>query len=262
LDVDLRSASYRMRRVGINEASTFFGFCEAHESEFEFEGKGAISDGRQLQRQLFRNICRHVYFLRHEKQGMARYIDELRLRALPLLDTELRQAAFRSDKRLVRAYVLQDLFGNLELMVAQRAENIAFDMKRWFEPHAANFGRYPGEFGCHDELIRCPSTSVAIATAMLFADAPRRDNGTPDFSFQYYVSFFPNDGAALIHLTALEERRDRLVALAELFSDSEKAALTIQGWLRDSEHWYMRPSAWDMIDREIQARLLEDHARI
>jgi hypothetical protein len=259
LDVDLNSASYRMRRIGINETSTFPGFCQAHENKFNFEAAGAISNGGQLQRHLFRNICRHIYFLRHEKRSLARYVEELKSRAIPLLDNKLGSADWQSDVGLIRAYILDQLFGNLDLGIAQRSENIDFDVEHWLEPNAANFGRYPGEFGFHDELIQCPSTSVAIATAMLFEDTPRRDDGTPDFRYQYYVSMFPNAGVTHIHLTARQEQRGRLIALAEKFSVPSKATRIVEKWLQDSDHWYMRPSAWAAIDPKIQNWFLESH---
>lgn len=262
LNVDLSTANYRMRSISINEASTFPGFCEVHENEFEFEAEGAISNGRQLQRHLFRNICRHIYFLKHEKHSLSRYLDEMKSKAVPLLDSKLKETNWKSDTRMVRAYVLEDLFGNLELIVAQRSENIDFDIQHWFHPHAANFGRYPGEFGFHDELIQCPNTPVSIATAMLFADVERRSDGTPDFTHQYYVSVFPNAGAAHIHLTALEEQRDRLVELADRFSDGVEATRIIQMWLQNSDHWYMQPSAWESLDKDVKDSFLDNHTRI
>jgi len=52
---------YSMTRVGINDASTFPGFCKKHEAIFsEFESKGKIESERSIALQVFRTICREI----------------------------------------------------------------------------------------------------------------------------------------------------------------------------------------------------------
>jgi hypothetical protein len=66
-----------MESVGLNEASTFTGFCEEHEQMFTFERNKTLATNEDYEQQVFRTVCRELRMLRHSvlsfKDALALY---------------------------------------------------------------------------------------------------------------------------------------------------------------------------------------------
>lgn len=66
-----------MKSIGINEASTFPGFCQSHENVFkEFEQYKEFTTFKDFQLQLFRTICREIVFMQSKITGYEMIKDE------------------------------------------------------------------------------------------------------------------------------------------------------------------------------------------
>ncbi|GGD83230.1 hypothetical protein [Croceicoccus mobilis] len=55
--------------IGVRDASTFPGFCDAHEQLFSgFESQKAMTQADHFRLQIFRTICREIHSKRHQRQ--------------------------------------------------------------------------------------------------------------------------------------------------------------------------------------------------
>jgi hypothetical protein len=83
-----------LQKLGINEASTFPGFCEDHENTFkEFENHKIINDSSLMLYQSYRVLCREIYFyetlLKHSNSIIQDYQKLLNQEANDLYKKEL-----------------------------------------------------------------------------------------------------------------------------------------------------------------------------
>lgn len=251
---------YEVGHVPASKASVFPGFCAHHEASFTFEKAGEISCGPELQMQLFRSICRQMFFLEHERDSLSIYRSEMESKLKERIEEAVRAGlTLKTPFDDVLRYSSAELLGLVDLMLNQRTKDLEFTSEQWYEPNARSFGS--GLPACmHDELITCPKTlPIVLSGPILMPGTQRGMDGTPDFSGTMYVNLFPNDNGTLIHLVALQARRSELAQLATaLESDGAELKSSIEYWLvHCCDHWYMSPSFWGGLAAEIKAEVLE-----
>ena len=91
---DITLGRLEMRRVGINDASTFPGFCLEHEKMFsDFESQQSLTDEKHFRLQTYRTLCREIAVKKKEVQYLNQLLEKTKQRRsaeyLALLKKEL-----------------------------------------------------------------------------------------------------------------------------------------------------------------------------
>lgn len=258
--VNTFTGKYEIGKIPVGEASIFPGFCQNHENLFAFEKEGEISNGKELQMQLFRSICRQLFFLEHERVSVLHYRKEMGKRLLTTVERELTLAPkLKTSNDELKGYIDAEFLGKFDLMVEQREKDISYVTENWYKPNSNRFGELlSGVF--YEELIVCTKLlPVVLSGPILFDDSPRDDEGTPDFDYVYYVNIFPNKGKTHVHMVSLKKQEDKLKQLAESFEKSGQVLQThIDKWmLRNCDLWYVSPTFWKDLDNNIKERVIE-----
>ena len=261
--VNTFTGKYEIQKISANKASIFPGFCQYHESLFTFEKEGMMSNGKELQMQLFRTICRQLFFLKHERDNLSIYREIMGKKLLSIIDELLITAPpLKTPIDTVKGYIDSEFLGRLDLMIYQRNKDIDYVEDNWYKPNADGFGELlSGKY--YDELVAYNGLlPVVLSGPVLFDNCPRDNEGTPDFEYVFYVNIFPNGGKTHVHMASLRKQKDKLEKLAEQFEKDSKVLRTyIPEWMvKQSEHWYVSPKYWDTLDKSIKEKIIQELA--
>jgi len=248
IKVDTFNGKNIIDKVSIHGFSTFPGFCEKHENLFTFEKEGRLTNGKELQMQLFRSICRQLHFLEYEKDNLTTYLETIE----PFLEQATKnwyeKSIMKSDYNVILNLIKDHFLSSFRLMIKHRKLDIDFTRNVWYKPNANNFGNVIDYNLFHDELIVVPKhLPFVLSGPVLFNDCDRDIEGTPNFEKLYYVNLFPNENKTLIHLASLRTQKERIVLIAETFENSfEEGSRYIQRWLMENlDLWALKPSYWE-----------------
>lgn len=248
-----------MKRIGVNLASTFPGFCEDHERIFsEFEVAGAISSPRHFGLQAFRTLCREIFRKRLEISGQESAIDQYRktrsnyfvstvkgvmpgatVRTLEIKGDEMERfvASRIGESRLTLAELEGDLYDELFEFVN--------DEQR--EP-SLNVLRLPFE-------VPVACSGLGNLTYMDRNKKKKKEAFCP-------LGILPQSGAAIAYFATTKKHS----GIAEMYfaqmSRGFGALNAMESWIvNGSDHWFIRPSAWDSIPASRQRKILEQIRR-
>ncbi len=256
---DTVTGKYDVAKISVGEASVFPGFCEHHEDLFTFEKEGEMSNGKELQMQLFRSICRQLFFLKYGRDSAEQDLKEQRKRLLATAERLLTRAPLlKTSTDELKGYIDSKRIGNYDLWLEQRDKDITYVTKNWYKPNADGFGKLLSE-DFYGELIVCIRfLPMVFSGPIVFDDCPRDDNGTPNFDYAFYVIIFPNKGKTHVYMVSLKKQKDKLKALATSF---EKEPI-LHAYLRtrllnNCDHWYLSPKFWNDLDENSKKRIIE-----
>lgn len=242
-------------KISIHDFSTFPGFCEKHENLFTFEKEGCLTNGKELQMQLFRSVCRHIHFLEYEIDSLTDYIDTIEPFVVEKIRRWYESVILESDFDTILRLVKNHFLGVYRLMIKQRKLDLDFTKNTWYRPNADNFGNVIDYEKFHDELIIVPKLlPLALSGPVLFDDCDRDFEQTPNFEQMYYVNLFPNKNKTLIHLVSLKKEMGKIVFISDRFEDGfEKGSVYLQKWITENlDLWALNPSYWENISPEIR----------
>lgn len=248
-----------MKRIGVNLASTFPGFCEDHEQIFaEFETAGSISNPRHFGLQAFRTLCREIFRKKLEIAGQSSAIDQYRKARsnyyISTIEGSTPNATVHSleikgdgmerfvtsrirESKLTLAELEGDLYDELfEFINDERREPCLNVLTLPFEVPVACSG-----FGnlTYIDRARKKKREAFCALGIL----PQ-----PGSTIAYFATSKKHSGIADIYF----------VKMGAGFG----AVNAMESWIvNGSDHWFMRPSAWDSIPAPRQKRILEQIMR-
>lgn len=253
------TGKYDVAKISVGKASVFPGFCEHHEKLFTFEKEGEMSNGKELQMQLFRSICRQLFFLKHDRDNVGQYLKDMRKLLLASVEKSLSLAPLlKTSTDELKSYIDSKRIGNYDLQVEQRDKDITYTEETWYKPNADGFGNLlSGNF--YDELIVCTTfLPIVFSAPILFDDCPRHDNGTPNFDYAFYVIIFHNKGKTHVYMVSLKKQKDKLKALAASFEKEPILHAYLRNrLLKDCDHWYLSPKFWNDLDENSKKRIIE-----
>jgi hypothetical protein len=250
----LNSAGHlEMRRVGVNLASTFPGFCERHEQLFsEFETSGSISTARHVALQAFRTLCREIARIRLEIADLETGIEGYRKIRTNYYSSAVRTVA--RDAIIKKIAITGDRRENRAVLQLRRSRATLSELE----------GDLYGElFDCINnqapdpclEILNLPY-EVSVACSGL-GELTYKHDGKKHRAF-CPLGILPQNGttmtfigAARKHSLAVEFHRAKM----ELGFGALNA---MESWIiNGSDHWFIRPSAWAAIPATRQANILQ-----
>lgn len=254
-------AEMTMKRVGINDASTFPGFCKEHEQIFsEFESKGVIDTIYEAQLQSYRNICREIVFNTNEldagRHELDLYLKMRNKKALDLFRSELERQGLSpktvdtvtidcEDKNI---YVINKIINRIEekLMILKKYKQHLFNVitdKNDDDIYTAEIiidMQFP--------ISLCGIASVGID-----------DNGIKRVAY-CILNIIPAENSTSIIIAGLKQDAGILKPYWEYYTQNNISILNmIESYMiHGSDHWFIAPSVWNELPPEKQKIILND----
>jgi len=240
-----RDGVFGMSREGLRQASTFAGFCQAHEAMFaSFERNKTLAD-QTIGLQVFRTLCREIVRKRHEVETLEASTHATWAR----LEAAVASKARSLGLTFSRLELPGTVFDLMKTTLADRRESLArlealyhpaFAALTGGEPLGGFAYRIPFElpvalsglagFGFDGDFVDC-----------LLGVIPEVDET---------VVFVMGEPA---HRSAFETYAPRCQTLLSLLDH-------IEAWMiNGTDHWFLRPSIWRAIPKARQDALLERH---
>lgn len=251
-----------IKKVGVNDATTFPGFCATHELLFErFETKGSIDQNPDVYLQIYRAACRELFrarfvveqhdwmmaeYCKARDDGLIRLIRE-RARALGL-ENDARLASFKFDgDPLVdaaneRATPVRDLIRHMEQLVLPALERAVFN---------------GDESGI---AVIATSIDVEIPVALAGSGSFRIEENETERRVTLLMNVLPQSAGTLIVMAVLAEEECYLKAYeARWMNHALRILSMIESWMvNGTDQWCIRPSTWAKIPMRRAAALLAE----
>lgn len=243
--------------VGINEASTFPGFCQLHEGVFsEFERDKNICTDKGCQLQVFRTICREIVLLESQIEGLIKIKDdyikyrnsqfELRVKEIlgPCLSGNLKNINLKSDNWRITLFNRE--FEKLE----KQLKTLRKQFKRLFSDIKSN--KYQRFCICPVELDWI--MPVALAGRANFCMKIRQTY--KDVSV--FINVIPFENKTLAIIAGDSRNEEYIENYSTLFYNPLNALNIIERWMvHGTDHWFIKPSVWNKLPIERQNRIIE-----
>src|SRR5262249_38257655 len=239
----------KMERIGVNDASTFVGFCEAHERIFTYEQNKAIVTDNDFTMQIFRTVCRELKLLRLQtlslKEALSLYkkraTAEMITRAMEKLGEAffkrhgIRQVGFRFDVENGITTLLRETFEQCQRRY-DRIRQIFYDA---FQGGANGRLIAPR---LHTFVFTLPlEVPVALAGRSGFTVLENEAQIGMDF----ILNVNPCAGATDCFITCSLNNSSLLERFLAMFGPNIKRLSLVESWMVfGSDHWFIRPSVW------------------
>jgi hypothetical protein len=250
-----------LERVGLSDASTFPGFCSAHERLFEsFENAKKVSTEDELLRQAYRTACRELFRTAHwidkttrQLQTFQQLRDERltervrsRLHSAGLQEVKVGQLQIQDDPIVSRweqsLQGLRELHDHLKATLVPALESAVFSGdKSGLSVHATNLD------------VDLP---VGLSGA---ASVPRFILGQ-NYSLHILMGVLPHDKGTLTFTVGAAADQAELDLYEKRWMQNALEYLSmVESWMiNGSDQWYLRPSVWNKLGKQRQDLILAE----
>lgn len=245
-----------MKSIGINEASTFPGFCQSHENVFkEFEQYKEFTTFKDFQLQLFRTICREIVFMQSKITGYEMIKDEY--------------ISFRNTQLSKR---IEELIGSREAISIKKL-NIKCDDWRIRKVNSElkrlsvllNFlkRQYRRIFS---DIKQNTEKKFSIHTVELDWIIPLVLAGIVNFNVGFkntshniymFVNVIPLENKTLVLIGGDKREDEYISAYVDMLHNPLQVLNIIERWMiYGTDHWFLKPSIWNEIPNKRKELIL------
>jgi hypothetical protein len=249
------SGQMKMERIGLNLASTFPGFCVKHEQLFsEFETAGSVSSERHLALQAYRTLCREIA----SKDHMVRQLE-------PLLD-QYRQA--REDHYVTT--IQKRLPGMTFSSLVVKGDGLEKRLVRMLSGAKADLAELHGEL--HDDLfayINGQRREPSLQALSIPFELPVSLSGFGVLRYKRarekrarralcLLGILPQERSTIAFIGSARKHADVVEAYRSSMIHGFNGLNAMESWMTNgSDHWFIRPSAWEAISPTRQAKVIK-----
>ena len=242
-----------MRRVGVNLASTFPGFCERHEQLFsEFETSGSISTARHVALQAFRTLCREIVRIRREIADLQTGIEGYRKTRTNYYSSAVHKVA--PDAVVKKIAITGDHTENRIVLQLKRSKATLSELEGDLYDELFDYVSNQAPDPCLEILNLPYEVSVAcsgLGELTYKYDGKKRRAFCPLGILPQNGTTMTFIGAARKHSLAVEFQRAKMEV-------GFGALNAMESWIiNGSDHWFIRPSAWEAIPATRRAKILQ-----
>ena len=249
-----------VKSVGVGEASTFPGFCTAHEGLFEeLEAPNSIFSERHVVLQTFRTICREVVRKRADvlfaERMIGLYDAQVRETFLEILQLKIGFERFQEFQPLIQhLHASGPCLSALESVLEANRKRLT-ELESLFLAQSFAEVNFAETTLAHARvMVTGESLPVCLAgTGNFFAGSHEQ----PVRDIPVILNIYPTANATHMWISALAEE-DTLSAYEGLISAFGALTMAETWMIRGSDHWFMRPSVWNQIPADRQDRILSD----
>lgn len=258
---DIKTGAPKIIKVGLNEASTFPGFCKTHELLFQkFEQSGSLQENSDLFLQVYRTICREVVIKEHRIKMIEafnnQYIIHRNARLLSKLDEKpfiqfLKSTGMESKSLNYEGFdPLEEIFRQeIKQLKKQNNEFIkTFYNKIQNELDNTRKSSFSGVKITVDEQL-----PVALAGRGSF-DVYDSKKGKQR-KIEVILNVIPETTKTLVNLFCIKKDKAAVELYVNEYLKQHFGILNmIEAWMvYGSDHWFLKPSVWENITAENQS---------
>jgi len=258
--VNKSTGKLTMERIGLNDASTFVGFCETHERIFTYEQNKTIVSDSDFTLQIFRTVCRELKLLQLQtlsfKEAISLYKKRATAELIARAMERLGEAFFR--KHGIRKVAFQfDVENGITTLLRETFEQCQRRYDRVLRTFYEAFQEGP------DRRLTAPQLQTFVLTLPL--EVPVALAGRSGFTVlendaeigvDFILNINPCVGVTHCFITCSLNNGSLLERLLAMFGPDIKRLSLIENWmLFGSDHWFIRPSVWLRLPPERQEKL-------
>jgi hypothetical protein len=251
--------SLELAKIGINEASTFPGYCLQHERHFEkFEQSGFL-EPKDFLLQTYRTICREVVRNKHTYAMLqavrTQYLQYRQVKMSEFIRKDLGEAFLRQNNIALKGVEFEHR--DYKIQALDRYLNAVTD-------NLKNF-LYKIQTSALNDARKAKSQKTATIAINADFEIPVALAGTGNFfirkgskikSIPMVINVLPYPDKTHISMVSFKSNGAYLQAYISQFRDSIAVVGMVERWmLHGSDHWFIRPSVWEDIPLPIQAEI-------
>lgn len=253
-----------MQRIGINQASTFPGFCSGHEQVFQcFEKKIGLQEDSPFHiiLQVFRTLCQEIAITAHTLECL-KEAAELHRTQLDSWGRQKLEGFIRSrGLEPVRGFAITGVgpLARAEEAIADSTEHLERLRRHALGTFLTGFrsGVLKGTLIHHFVPGRLP---IALAGHSYFRYMAKGATSLEDVLL--FVGIHPCPSGSFLMIWTPFENSDAIVDYLRLFGahPGERSAIIriMEAWmLSGSDHWYITPSVWSGLTSSERDSVLE-----
>lgn len=256
-----RKEVYGLSLIGINEASTFLGFCPVHELLFsQFESRRDFQNEQDFRLQIYRTICREII---------------VNKRAVSSSIYRRNQYTFFRDEKLNELIQQEVLKQNLESGAFQSIKHKYNDKKiRFISNYIKTTESYLVTLDkLHDAALNDVKKSkvqqiffeaIAIDWVIPCCLAGRGgivvQTGAKNKVIDMILNVLPYEDKTYLILATLHKNKPHLKRYLERYINHPFSIITmVESWLLyGSDHWFLKPSIWQDLGSDHQAEFIDE----
>lgn len=229
--------------IGINQASTFTGFCSIHDKELfsKIEDKPFLSIPEQCFLIAYRSLARELYI----KDGMNKFVEKINDKKIPTINEIILQKAFQQS-----GYINELTLADLTFIKCRFDELLTNQI--YNELH-------------HDILILTePPQLMASATLALQFDFQGNTiqtlNNNPECPDYTIINSFSSDGIGYFILSSLNTQRKTTKLFIESLLQLNKREIgnaLVRFIVSYCENFYIGPKWWNSKSKVIQDSMID-----
>ena len=246
-----KTGQISMESVGLNNASTFPGFCERHEQLFfEFESTGSISSVRHLALQTFRTLCREIARKRHTVDQSEKFLKQYR------------EARTKHYSEAIKAFNQDAKFKSIDVK-GDELEKLAIS---GLKGQKADLAELEGDL--YDEVFEYISTGnnePSLQGISLPFEVPISLSGFGVITYESGhkrhralcpLGILPLAGETVVFIGAARKHAAAVESYREGMMHGFNGVNAMESWMTNgSDHWFIRPSAWAAIPLHRQEKI-------
>lgn len=265
IDITTDFPSIQMLNMGINDASVFPGFCEAHERIFQsFEVDGVIDNAKKAMLQCLRTICRERIEIEIKIEINQLTRDEYKKK----VNEEARESI---KKALAKHYQFNEIRNEIRNLSINGIDNALSKLNfldsilqekllliNDFEKYI--YGWLTKSSLGSNLIVRVTELDIHLPIAMCgFGCCSYIKNQCEDNAI-LLVNILPKEDSTTIICAGLIKDEEILNKFFELsFSNPMCTLNMVESFMvYGSDHWYISPIYWDKIKKEKQDKILYD----
>jgi hypothetical protein len=250
-------------KVGVNEASTFPGYCSEHEKLFqEFEQSKEFENGEHLGLQLYRTVCREIVIAENHLKQLQFHVEKYK--------------EFRNKK--VKELILKKIDPAILSIPTLEFKNFKVTSNdyrlRGAKKQLDELSRYLNNFlyiyqnSILDDLQKKRFKKIAYIAIHFDREIPVALAGRGNFfaklktktkEVEVIFNVLPFDNKTYIFISTLKKYESELKFYMQHFINPLQLVSMIENWMiHGSDHWFLKPSIWENVENKYRTDILEE----
>lgn len=246
---------YIMKHIGVNEASTFPGFCIEHEKLFHrYEKNKKLMDAEDYRLQIYRTICREIVFNESELTSHIEFYNTYKKEVENVFIKELEKEYGKSISELGLESIKVEENNYKKHLYDNGVEKYNNTLQSLHKLHDA-----------------CFNNDIFLISIKIPFQIPVAIAGISNVRFSDYIYTEDEDSTVVVNLLPLEGETDLIISSLFIYKDSlltfveyiKQTPLTLLNFIESfiingSEHLFFKESVWEKLSEVMQRQMIND----
>ncbi len=255
-DFDVKSGKMQMKKIGLNVATTFPGFCEEHELIFrEQENLGTFNETKHYLLQIYRSICREIIRYKTEIE----FLEQVNFSYQQIRNKKIIDSLYEYLKlRKLKSYKI-----NLNDTKSNAINHLLSQIEKEYEYFNNTLLN-----NIINDIENNSKSGLAIRILQIDEVLPVCLSGKGNFkvddrgsitNIHAILLIIPEINKTNILFVSAEENSDYLNSYLSNFPTTIEILDMLESWMiYGTDHWFITPSVWDKITNVNQQKILND----